>query len=337
MNRLTAAILTLMACAQLTHAQDVHFSQFFATPMFTNPAFAGHFKGTYRFSGIIRNQWASVSPQPYQTFGGGVDINAPLNISPMGVGINLMHDVAGLSSLSHTQAQVFLSGKVHFGNAKSFCVGAGMMGSATQQHIDFSRLTFDDQHNGIRFDPNIITGETPPMEAVNYLGMSGGVFLERKWSERRRLLLGYALFNINEPNRSFYKNRSDNLARRHNLHLTSSLQLGAKWDFMPALQWMRQGRQSELLGGFAFRYHLSTEVVNPRSLQVGLWGRPGDAANLSAGMQMGNLYVGGAYDVNFSSLQPASNYRGAWEVAVIYTLATVRDKVKRLRQCPDYL
>jgi hypothetical protein len=72
-------------------------------------------------------------------------------------------------------------------------------------------------------------------------------------------------------------------------------------------------------------------------VQLGIWGRTGDAANISAGFQNGNLYIGGAYDVNLSKLQPATRYRGGWEVAVIYTLSTVRENVKRLRQCPDYL
>ena len=41
-------------------AQDIHFTQFYMSPMTTNPANAGKFEGTARIGGIFRGQWASV-------------------------------------------------------------------------------------------------------------------------------------------------------------------------------------------------------------------------------------------------------------------------------------
>jgi type IX secretion system PorP/SprF family membrane protein len=317
-------------------AQDIHFTQFFATPLFTNPAFTGHFDATYRFSGIIRQQWASVSPQPFQTFGGGVDINGPLGIKPVGVGMHLAQDQAGLSNLTSTQLQVFLAGHIPLSSSLTLHLGAS--GGGYQQSIDYSRLSFGDQFNGIRFDDQLTTNDAGGrIDNSLLLNIAGGGFIEYRKSERLRVGLGYSLYNINEPDRSFNPAYAVIQEQRHNVHLMSAFPIAAAWDLMPAVQFMRQGTQDELLIGSAVRYHLSTGPVKPQSIQLGVWGRAADAANISVGFQTGGLYLGGAYDVNLSSLQPATRYRGGWEFAVIYTLSTVREKVKRLRQCPDYL
>jgi len=42
-------------------AQDIHFSQFFETPLLRNPALAGIFTGDVRIQAVYRTQWASVT------------------------------------------------------------------------------------------------------------------------------------------------------------------------------------------------------------------------------------------------------------------------------------
>ncbi len=46
--------------------QDIHFSQFFETPLLRNPALAGIFTGDLRVQALYRTQWNSVTV-PYQT------------------------------------------------------------------------------------------------------------------------------------------------------------------------------------------------------------------------------------------------------------------------------
>src|ERR1044071_8782143 len=42
-------------------AQDIHFSQFFETPLLRNPGLAGIFTGSYRLQMVYRDQWRSVT------------------------------------------------------------------------------------------------------------------------------------------------------------------------------------------------------------------------------------------------------------------------------------
>ncbi|MEQ9187136.1 MAG: PorP/SprF family type IX secretion system membrane protein [Cryomorphaceae bacterium] len=335
--RIVIATISMIVVGFWTHAQDIHFSQFFAAPTFTNPALTGHFEGTYRLHGITRNQWWSISDQPFQTFGGSVDLNAPFNIKNTGAGLQFSHDFAGVSRLTTTQLYGMLSKRFPLLGDKHLTLHLGALGGVWMQSIDYSKLSFDDQFNGIRFDPNLPTNQATGSGSARTFNVGGGVYLEQRFSERNRWGIGFSSMNILEPNRAFFKAYEVPLYRRYDVHLMSSFQIGGVWDIMPTVRFQWQGSQTALQGGTAFRYHLSTGQMNPRSLQLGMWYRLNDAAYASVGMQLNNLYVGGAYDINVSRLQPATNYRGGWEVTVIYLIPTVRDKVKRLRQCPDYL
>jgi type IX secretion system PorP/SprF family membrane protein len=52
--------LCMYAGCQDAFAQDPHFSQYFSSPLTFNPAFAGYFDGTQRFTVNARTQWANV-------------------------------------------------------------------------------------------------------------------------------------------------------------------------------------------------------------------------------------------------------------------------------------
>lgn len=329
--------ILILASGFIADAQDMHFSQYFASPTFTNPALTGHFDGTYRLHGISRTQWWSVSDQPFQTFGAAIDVNEPFTIKNMGAGIQASHDFAGLSALTTSQIYGLLSQRFPILPDRGLTLHIGAQGGFWQRSIDPSRLTYDDQFDGTRFDPNIPTGQPLPYLSTSALNFSAGVYLEQFTSERIRWGAGFATFNLTRPDMNFYKTTDNRMYRRMDAHAFASLPLGGMWDIMPSARFMWQGPHYEIIGGSAFRYHLTTGKVNPRSLQMGFWYRYNDAAYTSIGIQLNKLYVGGAYDVNLSRLQPATNYRGGWEVTIIYIIPTVREKVKRLRQCPDYL
>lgn len=338
--RKTRFILTFILCglaAAEIRAQDIHFSQFFATPLFTNPAMTGHFQGTYRFTGVLRRQWASISQEPFQTLGGGVELNAPFNLKNLGMGLQLGQDVTGVSAMSTFQANLLLAGRFWVGAARDISISLGAHAGITNQSIDYSKLRFDRQFNGIRYDGGAVTGESFGTSQLSWQNVGAGVFVEKKYTDRKRIGIGYSVFNLLEPRQSYMDNAGITIDMRHNIHALTSFEVGARWDLLPGAQFMFQGPHSEILAGGAFKYHLANSALEKHSVQAGIWGRPGDAGYISAGMDRNNLFVGASYDFNLSPLRTASNYRGGWEITVVYTIQTVREKVKRVRQCPDYL
>src|SRR5262245_29118961 len=157
-------------------AQDIHFSQFTKSPHNLNPAYTGLFDGDYRFGGIHRNQWKSVAV-PYKTFSGYFDMNGSLKEmqnSRLGTGLVVNSDKAGDSEYGTTQAAISTSMIHALGGDSVHFLSAGLQIGFTQQSINYSRLTFDNQFNGDVFDPGLNNGENFSNSKISFFDFSAG-------------------------------------------------------------------------------------------------------------------------------------------------------------------
>ena len=67
-NTQLLSILSALLLTAPAFGQDLHFSQFFNSPLTTNPANTGFIPdGDYRIGMNYRNQWSSVMQVPYKT------------------------------------------------------------------------------------------------------------------------------------------------------------------------------------------------------------------------------------------------------------------------------
>ena len=109
-------------------AQDVHFSQFYATPATLNPATTGNFRGDYRVAFIYRRQYQAVvdlyedgngefyagevrsyeidKRKPFQTFNLSFDIPIYIGEHKFGAGVKILHDETGGVVLHTSEGQV---------------------------------------------------------------------------------------------------------------------------------------------------------------------------------------------------------------------------------------
>src|SRR4051812_45345684 len=72
-------------------AQDVHFSQYYFSPLSLNPANAGNFNGDYRLFANYRSQWRTLD-KGYNTYSAGGDMNFyPRNLN-IGAGLIVLSD-----------------------------------------------------------------------------------------------------------------------------------------------------------------------------------------------------------------------------------------------------
>src|SRR5437870_6342465 len=90
-----------------THAQDLHFSQFFNAPLITNPANTGFIPdGDYRLGMNYRNQWSSIMTVPYKTMSAFGDVQVlkdRMDNGWVGLGGVILRDVAGSGNLTSTK------------------------------------------------------------------------------------------------------------------------------------------------------------------------------------------------------------------------------------------
>src|SRR3954471_11905919 len=100
-------LVLVIFAAEGLNAQDLHFSQWFNSPLLTNPANTGFIPDAdYRLGANYRNQWSSVMSQPYKTmsiWGDAQVFRSRIQSGWLGLGGAILHDVAGASSLSTTE------------------------------------------------------------------------------------------------------------------------------------------------------------------------------------------------------------------------------------------
>lgn len=291
-------------------AQDVHFSQWVNNPLFQSPALAGDFDGNYRITAQQRQQWASVSI-PFNSTSFAFD----MPYKSWGFGAQFLRDQSGSSHLSLTQLSVSLSrsfGYWHVGSQFAFA----------HQAIDYSDLLFIDNT------------EQVPSLSTNYFDIGLGL-CRQLYIGDTKIKLGYSLFHLNTPNRSF-SSLEDPLNPKHQFVSQIEHRLHPQWQLNPSIQWLRQAQQRSFSVGSVIVYDISDQYLQKIQLEGGGFYRLGDAVSWLLGIHWGQSHLAFSYDVNTSDLVPASNYLGAWELSFSHIIKSSLPR-STYKICPTFL
>lgn len=317
-------------------AQDIHFSQFDLSPINLNPSLTGQFVGDYRFIGNYRTQWSSVTV-PYNTFSFGADARNFLPQKNYAGGIQINQDKAGDSRFKTFQANVSGSYLMPISEDSTQNLSFGLQTGVTNKNIAYDPLYFDVQYDGYAYNPNLPTQENFTKSSKTYVNLNSGIAYFNQIEKRKSIGAGVALFNITKPNQSFYNESAVKLDRRLVIHANAEWKVSDKINVLPSLLYMCQGKFSEFNFGGSAKYILTDFIGLYRSVWLGMYYRNQDAGFLTAGMDYDNWKVGISYDINTSSLVPASRKRGGLELAVIYIFNKTPFKRVQHRVCPNYI
>ena len=97
---------------------------------------------------------------------------------------------------------------------------------------------------------------------------------------------------------------------------------------------MQAKAHNTMIGG-AYSMNVNGDEENPTNVYLGTWVRFNDAIIPYIGLEFGEFHLGASYDVNTSSLKPASNVRGGGEISLIYIRKYVDPNAKKLN-CPKF-
>jgi len=304
------------------------------SPMNLNPALTGDFDGDYRFIGNFRRQWSSVTV-PYETFGIGSDARNPFHKNNTGLGTALFYDKTGDSKLKTLQFNIAGSIAVDLDHRSKNVIRMGFQTGVTQKSIDYSALRFDNQYKDV-YDPNTPSNENFGTSTKTYLNFNAGITYSKILSKTKNVKFGFGLFNINEPNQSYFGNTNIILDRRYTFHASGEFDINPNADLLPAVLVMQQAKYNEIIIGTAYRYKIDKRRKHYRALYAGLYTRAKDAGFITLGMDYNNFYVSASYDINYSKLAKASHSRGGFELSVIYIIKKY-PKRKTFNQCPDWM
>ena len=129
--------------AGLCYGQDIHFSQFYFSPLNLNPAQTGFFNGTQRLALNYRNQWKlAAGGFPYVTYSASFDMhildNAMTSADIMGVGIIAFSDKAGTGHLAKQGVLASLAYNRDLTGHGVHIVGVGIQGGIVQMESSLS-------------------------------------------------------------------------------------------------------------------------------------------------------------------------------------------------------
>src|SRR5688572_7759127 len=115
-------------------SQDIHFSQFFETPLLRNPALAGIFSGDLKIQGVYRTQWNSVTV-PYQTASLNIEYKQPVGRGDdfITLGGEILYDKAGTIALAATHILPVINYHKSLSTEKNMYLSLGFMGGLVQR------------------------------------------------------------------------------------------------------------------------------------------------------------------------------------------------------------
>ena len=338
--RILFSLLLLVAVMWLP-AQDIHFSQYYNSPLTTNPALTGVSGGDIRFGGLYRSQWNSAN-SPFRTAVVSADKKFYTQAHPtwwLSAGANVFYDRAGDANMENTNVQLSGSFTRMLDRHNFMTVGVGV--GFGQRNFDFGNLTFDDQWDGAVFDPNRTINES--FDDTNLMYPDVGVGFnwrgqgnKHMGKERTKIDLGAAAYHLNRPNQSFQKSDKSRLPVRMSVYLMPTFQLNRDGDIVGHVTYQVQSKYREMLAGAGYRYHISTKKAKEIAVQFGFsfrFNAIGDALIPAAELHWRQLMVGLSWDVNVSDFSAATNRNGGPEIAIRYIIKKVHP-LRAFKACP---
>lgn len=328
------------------NAQDPQFSQFYAAPLYLNPAFAGS-TGQARAGINYRNQWPAIDAN-FTTMSAYFDYF--IEDKKSGVGLLLMRDTEGLAGLRSMSLGLQYSYELEITEHLGFRPGAQV--ALFNRDVNFDKLTFGDQ-----FDPTtgeLINSETAETFNTNFsktfvdLSFGGVLFTRVAW-------LGVSGNHLNRPNQSIIDEES-------RLPIKLSVHGGFKYfmrpgvvgngiysreaerSIAPAFQYRHQGKFDQMDLGVYFTFE---------PLVLGAWYRGVPFKQIESFVNHESIVlllgfvklgakdainIGYSFDYTISKLGPGSG--GAHEFSLVYTWPMRNPRKppadKLVIPCPDF-
>ncbi len=329
---------------QLVNAQDVHFSQYFTSPLTLNPAMTGLVNKDFRAAGNYRTQWSSITNNPYETFSVSMDgsmfKNKFKNGDAMGVGLLFLNDKAGAGQLTNQTLGLSLAYHHAIGAKKNQYLSLGVQSYFVDRNIDFRKLVFGDQFDPVSGTASGATGEVFNTDNEGYTDFNTGVMYTGRVNENATIYAGAGFYHVTRPSFTFM-NSENRVSPRYSVYFGGSVDITDYSVFYGSANYQQQGPQSEFILGGAAGFILNPHHDRDDEDQVfylGAWYRFRDAIIPYAGFELKNMTIGLSFDATVSGLAQAAQNNGAMEISLIYNGLYPRSSPKRKYNfaCPKF-
>lgn len=332
----TIPLLILCICMLAkSNAQDIHFSQFFETPLLRNPSLAGIFNGDYRIQMVYRDQWRSVT-DGYKTASLNGEYKLPIGKSSdfLTVGGQILFDRAGTASLTQTSILPVINYHKSLSDVKNRYLSLGFMGGVVNRHFDRSKMITDNTYTGGT------DGEPTVVPSYTYMDGSVGMSYNSGLGNdpEDNFYIGMAYHHFTKPKNSFF--RDPTIALNPKWVASAGFRFGVNEFSYITIQADHsvQKKYKETIAGAMYGLKIGPEVENPKYvIHGGAFLRWEDAFIPVIKIDYSGFSFAFSYDVNISKLRPASLGRGGFELSISYIGFTQRNNsTLNAVQCPRF-
>jgi type IX secretion system PorP/SprF family membrane protein len=297
-------------------AQDPEFTQFYANPLYLNPAFAGTARCP-RFCLNYRNEWPNISGT-YVTYSASYDQHIDAIFG--GIGLLVTNDRAGQGTINTTNVSGMYSYQLNI--TREFSIKLAGEVTYMQKAIDWSKLNFGDM-----IDPRrgfvYTTNEVPNLASKSNIDFSAGVL-----GFSKRYYFGAAVNHLTEPDEGLLG--VSHLPMKITGHAGAVIPLDGNRNplvyISPNILYQKQQDFQQLNLGL---YLVKGPIVG------GLWYRNRDSFILLIGLQKDHFKAGYSYDVTISRL--TNTTAGSHEISFQLQFECKPKKKKfRTVSCPSF-
>lgn len=317
MKKLLMIMMTVLlqvgAISQLRAQIDPHFSQYYAYPLYLNPALTGVINGDLRVNANFKNQYATIN-NAYQTEAVSADFRPT---DKVGVGLNVLNQAAGSVGYNYFSAYGTFGYAIAVSNDGYKKVSFGINAGVINRSFDPSKAQFGSQYNpSSGFDPTLPSNENFLNTNATVFDAGAGVFYyDGDPLHNANLFGGVSVGHLARSKDPFaVDGSSSKLPLRYTLHAGVKIKASDFFDITPHAIYIKQQKAEEkALGAYT-----ELKFQDEKGLILGGMYRFKDAAIFNVGYHMNSMIVGASYDLNTSSLRGATGSQGGLELSVSY-------------------
>ena len=321
-HRISIILTLIIFFSNVLKAQDAEFSQFYANPLYLNPALAGA-DICKRAILNYRNQWPNMTSQ-YISYNASYDQYAPKLHGGIGVLMNL--DDAGGGILRTFQASLIYSYTLRVANDLFF--NMAMQGTLYQKYLNWNLLKFGDQIDPSMGFVNPTQDKPPDYNSIIFPDFDAGLIFGWKGV----LHGGIAVHHLTQPNMAYYVNNDNRLPMKITGHFGVNINPNGEGMYFDPIFWIAPNILYQQQGEF-HQFNSGLYVIR-LPLVLGTWYRfnfeNSDAVIALVGLQYDHWKIGYSYDMTLSKLRNDSG--GAHEISLTYTW----DCIPKLREVFPY-
>jgi type IX secretion system PorP/SprF family membrane protein len=323
MSKLIIAVSAILLMSISASAQDPAFSQFYANPLYLNPAFAGS-NDCPRVNLNYRDQWPGIG-RTYVTTSASWDQH--IQKIGGGLGVVVIQDKAGDGRLNTSYVSALYSYRLKVSN--TFAMKAGFEATYRMIQLDWTDLTFgdmiDSQYGFIYPTQEDINNNS---SSIGFPDFSAGLL---GYSEN--FFFGFAAHHLTQPNQGFIS--ESQLPTKLTVHAGGNFALNKHSNSITTISpnFLYQKQQD-------FQQFNYGVYVNRGPFVGGLWARNSiknfDSFILMLGIVQQSFKFGYSYDITMSDLSN-SNTLGAHELSfTLYMPCSPRSKSYNTISCPKF-